>query len=134
MNGNNTNINTNNSNLYTSITPTTQLFSSPSLYNMSTSTSTATSSTSALSGLAQLVHSHPSKPYHTNKNLTTIKPSLYSHDNPNSKVFYTRRGLESSLLELEQNKDIDIGLGAYNSSIKHVTASLNQLKSEQPFR
>lgn len=131
-----------NSGSYTSTTHPQQLYQSSiptystpsSLYHMTTSSSTATSSKSALSGLAQLVHSHPSKPFYVNKNLTTVNPTLSTQDHPNLKRFSTRRGLESDLSDFEQNKDIDIGLGAYNSSLKHVTASLNQVKREIPFR
>jgi hypothetical protein len=74
--------------------------------------------------------------------MTTIKPSFYSSSSSShrppptslSSSTLQRKGLESELIEIEQKKEIDIGVGAYHSSIKHLTASLDQMKSDLPFR
>lgn len=99
------------------------------------STSTATSSSSALSGLAQLIHSHPNPSSPTRGPMTTIKPSFHNNSTTSSsRSSNIRKGLDSELIEMEQKKEVDIGIGAYHSGIKHLTASLNQMKPTHPFR
>jgi hypothetical protein len=69
--------------------------------------------------------------------MTSIKPSYFSSSSsqhPSSSSATRRRGLDSELMEMEHKKEVDIGIGAYRSGMKHLTASLNQMKSDIPFR
>eukprot|EP00602_Paraphysomonas_sp_CaronLab_P013563 CAMPEP_0185044812 /NCGR_PEP_ID=MMETSP1103-20130426/43641_1 /TAXON_ID=36769 /ORGANISM="Paraphysomonas bandaiensis, Strain Caron Lab Isolate" /LENGTH=950 /DNA_ID=CAMNT_0027585087 /DNA_START=204 /DNA_END=3056 /DNA_ORIENTATION=+ len=85
------------------------LFNSRSAFS---GTSNPHSSTAALSGLARLIHSHGDEMNGAKReemygNLSKVKSS---------------------------GSDRDIGLGAFNSGLRHLTESVNQMHSEMPFR
>lgn len=64
-----------------------------------------------------------------------MKPSFQNQSaSSNHPSLTRRRGLDSELMEADHKKEVDIGHGAYRSGMKHLTASLNQMKNDVPFR
>lgn len=134
----------------TSTAPSTLLPSAGIGTVSSFSSSAALSSTLALSGLAKLVHSQSDNhSYAKNERgdaSPAYNPTRGGLDQSNTRDPHNSRPRRSAPTDYRENLsrvkggagslsiDRDIGQGAFQSSLRHITANLNQAEESSPFR